>query len=79
MLVPRASVDDGNLPLVYNTYNSDKNGKFWLRCRRDEVGETEAVAREEDEQVFSPDLVIGFRYNCGHDGRPAGLNAASLG
>ena len=40
----RKMVDDGNSPLVYNTYVSDDYGKFWLRGRGNEVDEIEATA-----------------------------------
>ena len=40
----RKMVDDGNSPLVYNTYVSDDYGKFCLRGRGNEVDEIEATA-----------------------------------
>ena len=41
MLAPRLRVDDGNVPLVYNT---DNNRKFWLGCRGYEGDEIEGAA-----------------------------------
>ena len=49
----RKMVDDGNSPLVYNTYVRDDYGKFCLRGRGNEVDEIEATAHLEEEQIFS--------------------------